>query len=64
MGYSPWDCKELDMTEHAHTHTHTHTLTQSLSYAVFFGFYKIPAFFLYFLFQIGLEWALNREVIL
>ena len=23
MGYSPWDCKELDMTE-SHTHTHTH----------------------------------------
>ena len=32
-GYSPWGCKELDMTEqlgtaqHTHTHTHTHTLT-------------------------------------
>ena len=25
--YSPWGCKELDMTEHAHTHTHTHTHT-------------------------------------
>ena len=24
-GYSPWDCKELDMTENTHTHTHTHT---------------------------------------
>ena len=24
VGYSPWDHKELDMTEH-HTHTHTHT---------------------------------------
>ena len=26
-GYSPWDCKESDMTEHtrAHTLTHTHT---------------------------------------
>jgi len=22
-GCSPWDCKELDMTEHTHTHTHT-----------------------------------------
>ena len=21
--YSPWGCKESDMTEHAHTHTHT-----------------------------------------
>ena len=28
--YSPWGCKESDMTEHTHTHTHTHThvLTQ------------------------------------
>ena len=28
--YSPWDCKESDMTEpltHTHTHTHTHTST-------------------------------------
>ena len=24
-GYSPWGCKELDMTERTHTHTHTHT---------------------------------------
>ena len=24
-GYSPWSCKELDMTEHAHVHTHTNT---------------------------------------
>ena len=24
-GYSPWDAKESDMTEHTHTHTHTHT---------------------------------------
>ena len=24
--YSPWDCKELDMTECTHTHTHTHTM--------------------------------------
>ena len=22
LGYIPWGCKELDMTEHAHTHTH------------------------------------------
>ena len=21
-GYSPWGCKELDMTEHIHTHTY------------------------------------------
>ena len=33
MGYSPWDCKESDRTEHVcgharmHTHTHTHTHT-------------------------------------
>ena len=24
-GHSPWDCKELNRTEHTHTHTHTHT---------------------------------------
>ena len=24
VGYSLWDCKELDMTECTHTHTHTH----------------------------------------
>ena len=35
VGYSPWGCKELDMTEHtcAHTHactrTHTHTHTHT-----------------------------------
>ena len=23
--YSPWGCKELDMTEHTHTCAHTHT---------------------------------------
>ena len=31
MSYSPWGCKELDITEqltHRHTHTHTHTHTQ------------------------------------
>ena len=31
VGYRPWGCKELEMTEHthvrAHTHTHTHTHT-------------------------------------
>ena len=26
VGYSPWDCKESDMTDRAHTHTHTHLL--------------------------------------
>ena len=36
-GYSPWDCKELDVTEcthvytHTHTHTHTHTPTRDNS---------------------------------
>ena len=25
VGYSLWDCKELDMTECTHTHIHTHT---------------------------------------
>ena len=23
MGYSPWDCKESDMTRHMRAHTHT-----------------------------------------
>ena len=23
VGYSPWDCKELNVIEHMHTHTHT-----------------------------------------
>ena len=42
VGYSPWGCKESDMTEqlsmctraraHTHTHTHTHTHKQSLSF--------------------------------
>ena len=27
VGYSPWGCKELDMTDlYTHTHTHTHTI--------------------------------------
>ena len=26
-GYSPWSCKESDVTEHASTHTHTHIHT-------------------------------------
>ena len=30
VGYSPWNCKKGDTTEHAHTHTHTHT--QSTDY--------------------------------
>ena len=25
VGYSAWDCKELDKTEYTHTHTHTRT---------------------------------------
>ena len=26
VGFSPWDCKQLDRTEQfTHTHTHTHT---------------------------------------
>ena len=27
VDYSPWGCKELDMTEQLSTHTHTHTHT-------------------------------------
>ena len=29
MAYTPWDYRELNMTEHAHTHTHTHTHTHA-----------------------------------
>ena len=29
VGYSPWDQKELDTTEHTHIHTHTHILFMS-----------------------------------
>ena len=25
VGYSPWGCKESNMTDHTHTHTYTHT---------------------------------------
>ena len=25
VGYSPWSCKKLDITEQLSTHTHTHT---------------------------------------
>ena len=24
LGYSPWGCKESDMSDYAHAHTHTH----------------------------------------
>ena len=50
VGYSPWSCEELDMTEnkhthlcagryvcmhrHTHTHTHTHTSSNILLYSV------------------------------
>ena len=36
-GYSPWGCKESDMTEHTRTraHTHTHTHTSLLSFSVY-----------------------------
>ena len=31
-GYSPWDRKELDMTEQlTHTHTHTHRRGQTIN---------------------------------
>ena len=32
-GYSPWRCKESDMTEGLSTHTHTHTHTQRYMWA-------------------------------
>ena len=37
VGYSPWGCKELDMTERlTHTHTHTHP-DQGIHKNPFFG---------------------------
>ena len=27
VGYSPWGCKELDMTEHTRAHTHTTSIS-------------------------------------
>ena len=29
VDYSPWGCKESDVTDHTHTHTHTYTYTQT-----------------------------------
>ena len=37
VGYSPWGCKQLDMTEqltHTRTHTHTHTHTHDMLWSV------------------------------
>ena len=31
VGYSPWGCKESDMTEQTYTHTHTHPWWKLLS---------------------------------
>ena len=49
-GYSPWSCKESDMTEqltlslsyvHTHTHTHIHIHIHSFSFFPLLGYYKI-----------------------
>ena len=46
-GYSPWDCKELDVTEcthvytHTHTHTHTHTRDNSALVSILLIKYKL-----------------------
>ena len=29
LGYSPWGCKESDMSDYARAHTHTHTHKKS-----------------------------------
>ena len=34
VDYSPWGCKDLDMTECTHTHTHTHTHATTKSFTV------------------------------
>ena len=32
VGYSPWGCKESDMTEHTPTDTHTHILLSPIPF--------------------------------
>jgi len=46
VGYNPWGCKDLDMTEvterthtHTHTHTYTHTHTHTHTLAINFDLY-------------------------
>ena len=31
-GYSPWSCKELDITEHTHTHTHAELILRQAQF--------------------------------
>ena len=41
-GYSPWGCKESDMTEHIyiHTYTHTHNAVFKVAYYCFIEIHK------------------------
>ena len=47
MGYSPWNCKESDTTEHAHARTHTHTHTHT-EFSVWVIYSSIKAWQKYF----------------
>ena len=51
-GYSPWGCKESDMTERLiHTHTHTHSYSIYSYYKIlhiFSVWYNIPLWFIHF----------------
>ena len=59
VGYSPWDCKELNVIEHMHTHTHTELYMDSSnkmsgliqSSFCFLGSNKGSLYFLKFIFQ-------------
>ena len=52
VGYSPWGCKESDMTERLiHTHTHTHSYSIYSYYKIlhiFSMWYNIPLWFIHF----------------
>ena len=50
MGYSPWGCKESDMTEQLiHTHTHSHSIYSYYKILhIFSVWYNIPLWFIHF----------------
>ena len=61
-GYSPWSCKELDKTEHAHTctHTHTHTHIHTHTHTPHCGVLWL-AFECWGVIQLKLKWDLVSE---
>ena len=40
-GYSPWGCKELDMTKCTHTHTHTQSKDSTINTTTWMDFEDI-----------------------